>query len=154
MVVEWKREKRWRYIFTRSAKLHRARQLGRNEPRKSESPLMPQEAINVLFVCSMNRWRSRTAEKVYAKNQLVNARSRGTSRKAVQTLGIADLQWADVIMVMEDKHRQQLLAWFPRELQHAEVHTLHIPDDYQAMDPDLIAIIRESVDPLLGEWRV
>ena len=107
------------------------------------------QRINVLFVCSMNRWRSPTAEKVYAKDERLNVRSRGTSQKAVRTIRSDDLKWAEVIFVMEAKHRQQLKSRFPGELKYCELHVLDIPDEYQFMDPELTQIIIESVDPLL-----
>ena len=110
-------------------------------------------SINVLFVCSMNRWRSPTAEKLYLKQDGVNVRSRGTSRKAVRTIRADDLKWADIVCVMESKHRQQLMSSFPGELKFCELHVLDIPDEYQFMDPELVEILRASVDPLLAKRR-
>ena len=149
---EWKKEKKWRNVYTRSEKLRRARQLGMEYPRKSQREVMDGETINVLFVCSMNRWRSPTAEKVYEKREMVNARSRGTSKKAVRTVAPSDLKWADVLLVMENKHREQLLSRFPGELKFVELHVLDIPDDYRFMDEELVQLLIETVDPLLGAW--
>ncbi|MBT5019286.1 hypothetical protein OAF42_01645 [Planctomicrobium sp.] len=106
--------------------------------------------INVLFVCTMNKWRSPTAEKVYAKQQRVNARSRGTSKKARRTITVDDIKWADVIFAMEDKHRQQLQSRFPGEMAYTEIHVLDIPDEYQFMDPELVQCIQDSVDGFLN----
>lgn len=108
------------------------------------------ESLKLLFVCSMNQWRSPTAERIYADKPLVVARSRGTSEKAVKTVKSADLQWADVIFVMERKHRERLLSNFPGEMQFKEIHVLDIPDNYRYMDPELIAEIEASVDPILA----
>ena len=106
-------------------------------------------SINLLFVCSMNRWRSPTAEAIYARHDSVHARSRGVSQKAARTVGAADLKWADLILVMENKHKQRLLAQFPGELKFSTIHVLDIPDDYQYMDPELVQLLQESVDPLI-----
>lgn len=110
------------------------------------------EVLHVLFVCSRNRWRSPTAEKIYSKHGTLCVRSRGTSSKAVRTVSAKDLKWADVILVMEPKHRQQLQSRFPGELRDTECHVLNIPDDYRYMDPELQEMIRISVDPLLENW--
>jgi len=61
-------------------------------PRKGQTQMLAREAINVLFVCSMNRWRSPTAEKTYAKHDLVNARSAGLGKAAARTISAADLK--------------------------------------------------------------
>ena len=108
------------------------------------------ESLKLLFVCSMNQWRSPTAERIYADKPLVVARSRGTSEKAVKTVKSADLQWADIIFVMERKHRERLLSNFPGEMHFKEIHVLDIPDNYRYMDPELIAEIEASVDPILA----
>ena len=121
-------------------------------PRKPQARLEDGQAINVLFVCSMNRWRSPTAEKVYEKHDLIHVRSRGTSRKAVRTVGADDLKWADVIIAMETKHRTLLKSRFSGEISSTECHVLHIPDDYQFMDPELVQIIKDATGPILGEW--
>jgi|JI9StandDraft_2_1071091.scaffolds.fasta_scaffold04679_12 predicted protein tyrosine phosphatase len=108
------------------------------------------ESLKLLFVCSMNQWRSPTAERIYADKPLVVARSRGTSEKAVKTVKSADLHWADIIFVMERKHRERLLSNFPGEMQFKEIHVLDIPDNYRYMDPELIAEIVASVEPILA----
>ncbi|MDP7020453.1 MAG: hypothetical protein QGG36_31935 [Pirellulaceae bacterium] len=145
------REKKWRYVYTRSDKLHRAKQLGIEYPRQPASQLLDEESINVLFVCSMNRWRSPTAERVYADHERINTRSRGTSQKARRTISADDIKWADVIFAMDDKHRQQLQSRFPGEMAYAEIHVLDIPDDYQFMDPELIQCIKDAVGELLAD---
>ena len=79
----------------------------------------------------------------------MNVRSRGTTRSAVQTIHATDIQWADVVLVMEDKHRQRLLADFPSETKFASIGVLDIPDDYQFMDPELVELIRDSTEPII-----
>ena len=99
----------------------------------------------------MNRWRSPTAEKIYADKPLVLTRSCGTSKKARKTVTSDDLQWADIVLAMEQKHKQQLLAQYPTEMQFKEVHVLNIPDDYQFMDPELVSEITAAVDSILTQ---
>jgi predicted protein tyrosine phosphatase len=98
----------------------------------------------------MNQWRSPTAERIYADKPLVAARSRGTSKKAAKTIKGTDIEWADVILVMEQKHHKRLLSDFPGEMRFKEIHVLDIPDDYKFMDPQLIEEIEASVEPILS----
>jgi predicted protein tyrosine phosphatase len=60
------------------------------------------------------------------------------------------LQWADVICVMEQKHKNRLMADFRRIIGNKPLHVLDIPDDYRYMDPALIALLEEIVPPVLG----
>jgi len=103
----------------------------------------------ILFVCSRNKWRSPTAERIFARDPNLIVRSGGTSRNAQRTVSEADVRWADLIFVMEHKHRDRLKASFPRAMQFTTVHVLEIPDDFQFMDPELIELLEQSVTPLL-----
>ena len=105
---------------------------------------------NVLFVCSRNQWRSPTGERVFAKDPALAVRSAGTSPRAKRTVNQNDIMWADVILVMESKHRDRLKALFPRAMQYQSVHVLDIPDDYGFMDPELIEIFEATVPALLA----
>jgi len=107
---------------------------------------------NVLFICSRNKWRSPTAETVWRKHPKLNVRSAGTSPRAKRTVSSADIRWADVIFVMEQKHKNRLKAEFTRIIVHKKVHILDIPDDYKYMDTELVQILEESVNSYLGLW--
>lgn len=100
---------------------------------------------NLLFICSRNQWRSPTAEALWRKRPGFNARSAGTSPNARKPVGAADIQWADVIFVMERKHQSRLLAQYARLLEHKPLHVLDIPDDYRFMDPELVDMLEDSV---------
>jgi predicted protein tyrosine phosphatase len=109
--------------------------------------------INVLFVCSRNQWRSPTGEQVWRRHPLVNARSAGTSASARRMVSAADLAWADVVLVMEDKHKSRLLAEHRALLQDKVLHVLDIPDDYRYMDAELVELLSDPVAILLGLQR-
>ena len=111
------------------------------------------ERLNVLFVCSRNQWRSPTGEQVWRRHPRVNARSAGTSAGARRVVSAADLAWADVVLVMEDKHRSRLLAEYRQLLQHKPLHVLDIPDDYKYMDPELVELLGDPVADRLGMAR-
>ena len=100
---------------------------------------------NILFVCSRNQWRSPTAEKVWRHHPQLQTRSVGTSSKARRTISVSDVHWADLIFVMEFKHKAQLKKRFREVLQLKTIHVLDIPDEYQYMDPELVHIIQEVV---------
>jgi predicted protein tyrosine phosphatase len=151
------REKQWKNLYTRSVKLARAQQLGIDYPRTTDRQLVQEEAtskvnerLNVLFICSRNQWRSPTAEQVWRKHPKVAARSAGTSPNARHKVSVEDIHWANVILVMEEKHKSRLKAEFTRLLENKSIHVLDIPDDYKYMDPELIDILEQSVPSLLG----
>ena len=111
---------------------------------------MPANPINVLFVCSRNQWRSPTAEQVWRKHPMVRARSGGTSPNARHTVSADDVSWAEVIFVMEDKHKSRLFAEHRRLLENKPVHVLDIPDEYKYMDVELVEQLRQAVGDILG----
>ena len=103
----------------------------------------------LLFICSRNQWRSPTAEEIWRKTSDFSARSAGTSPKAKRTVSPEDIRWADIVFVMEKKHKNRLVAKFTRMLDHKEIHILDIPDDYKYMDPDLIEELESRVNAYL-----
>ncbi|MGB3619940.1 MAG: phosphotyrosine protein phosphatase [Ketobacter sp.] len=105
---------------------------------------------NLLFICSRNQWRSPTAEALWRQRPGFNARSAGTSPNAKKTVNTADLQWADLIFVMEKKHKNRLKAEFGRMVQFKTIHVLDIPDDYRFMDQELIDELEARVGALLS----
>ncbi|MEM8710297.1 MAG: protein tyrosine phosphatase [Planctomycetota bacterium] len=100
---------------------------------------------NLLFICSRNQWRSPTAERVFSRVPDLAVRSAGTSPNARRTVTAGDIAWADIVFVMEPKHRNRLRASFPRAMRYKTTHVLNIEDDYQFMDEELVAILREAV---------
>lgn len=107
------------------------------------------QPINVLFVCSKNQWRSPTGEAVFRKEAGIAVRSAGTARSAKRTLLVADIRWADVILVMEDKHKSRIRRAFRDDIRFKALHVLDIPDEYRYMDAELVAIIRAKAEPLI-----
>lgn len=104
---------------------------------------------NVLFVCSRNQWRSPTAEQVWRKHPALHVRSGGTSASARHPVSLADVQWANVIFVMEEKHKTQITAKFRRNLGGKRIYVLDIPDEYQFMDSELVDLLHQSVESIL-----
>ena len=109
--------------------------------------------MNILFICSRNQWRSPTGELVWRKAPGVSVRSAGTSPKANRTVNAKDIAWADIIFVMEQKHKDRLRATFPAPLKYAKLHVLDIPDEYQYGDPELIDLIKSGTEHIVGKAR-
>jgi protein-tyrosine phosphatase len=102
--------------------------------------------MNLLFVCSRNQWRSPTAEAIYKNNSGMNVKSAGTEPSARIKLTLKIVEWADIIFVMEKKHKQRIVQKFNSVLDQGNIVILDIPDDYQFMDAELIEEIKTKVD--------
>ena len=96
----------------------------------------------LLFVCSRNRWRSLTAEKLFEGSPHYQVRSVGTQPDARIVVTEGHLGWADIIFCMEKSHVNRLRLKFPEALQDKRVVCLHIPDEYEFMDPNLVDELR------------
>ena len=99
--------------------------------------------LRVLFLCSRNRWRSPTAEAIFANRPGLEVDSAGLSPDAEVCLSTEQLEWADLILVMEPSHRKKLMQKFRANLRDQRVGVLHIPDVYEYMDPKLIELLEE-----------
>lgn len=117
-------------------------------PRRANDNTTPKR--NVLFVCSRNQWRSPTAERVWQSHPLLSVRSAGTSPSARRRVSASDIAWAEVILVMEEKHRARLVTEYASLLDGKTVHVLGIPDEYRYMDPELVDELTSSVAAILG----
>jgi predicted protein tyrosine phosphatase len=104
---------------------------------------------NILFICSRNQWRSPTAEQIWRKHPLLSVRSAGTSPSARRKVSEDDVRWADVIFVMEEKHKSRLVTEFTSLIKNKTIHVLDIPDEYKYMDPELVDQLEQSVGALL-----
>lgn len=109
------------------------------------------QRLNILFVCSRNKWRSPTAERIYRSDARIAVRSCGLSKQAVRTISTKDVDWADVVFVMEADHRSRLQQSFRSQLTGKVVECLDIPDDYQFMDPELIELLTDRINHFLDQ---
>jgi predicted protein tyrosine phosphatase len=107
--------------------------------------------MNLLFVCSRNQWRSPTAEAIYKDRQDLQVRSAGTSPSAKIKLTAKTILWAEIIFVMEKKHKELIVEKFAHESENTAIVILDIADEYKFMDPELIEEIRTKVGHYLNE---
>jgi predicted protein tyrosine phosphatase len=104
---------------------------------------------NLLFICSKNQWRSPTAGILFKNHAVHNARSAGTSEKARIKVNEKLLLWADVIFVMERRHKQLLKNRFSSAIAEKKVIVLDIEDNYRFGDEELVEILKEKLSGYL-----
>ena len=112
---------------------------------------MNNEPTKILFVCSRNRRRSLTAERVFAGDPRWRVRSAGTEEGARIKVTAGHLGWADVMVAMEKRHQERLRQKYPAALADKPCVCLFIPDDYEYMAADLIELLREKMRELFPE---
>jgi len=91
---------------------------------------------NILFICSANKDRSRTAEDFFTeKFPKYQFDSAGTNQKICNQLGTTfinqeQLEWADIVYVMEQKHFQAIKSIFGNT-NISKIEVLDIKDVYE-----------------------
>ena len=102
-------------------------------------------AKKLLFVCSRNKLRSLTAEKLFEGSLQYQVRSVGTQPDARIVVTEGHLGWADIIFCMEKSHVERLQRKFREVLRGKQVVCLQIPDDYDFMSEDLLDEFRAKL---------
>jgi len=111
----------------------------------------------ILFVCSGNKQRSKTADDWFSERfPSFEIKSAGTNLDFCRKIGTTPLSedmlvWADVIYLMETKHYNQINKHVGGKY-NAKIEVLKIPDRYQYYDKTLIAILEEKVGIQLRGW--
>ena len=111
---------------------------------------MSKEKRKVLFVCTANQQRSPTAERMYEDDPRFEVKSAGTEALMGREVTADDLRWADLVVVMEQRHEQKILTRFPEESGTARIVVLGIPDVYQFMETALQRQIKERFEAAVG----
>jgi predicted protein tyrosine phosphatase len=104
----------------------------------------------ILFVCSQNRLRSPTAEKLYGGRIDLEVQSAGLDKSASRQLDRELLEWADQVFVFERRQRNQIQKLFRDVYARKKIECLYIPDEYDYMDPVLIAMLRYKLRHHIG----
>lgn len=100
---------------------------------------------HLLFICSRNEWRSRTAETIFQSTEGIVVSSAGTSPSARRRVAKSMIDRADLIFVMETHHLEKLRHRFGRGDWEARSVVLDIRDEYPYMDEELVAELRAVV---------
>jgi predicted protein tyrosine phosphatase len=86
---------------------------------------------------------------VFASYPGVEVASAGLAPDAEEPLTGELVEWADLIFVMDRSLRAKLARRFRLQLKRARVICLDIPDEFEFMDPELVALLEAKVTPLL-----
>ena len=100
-------------------------------------------------MCSRNRLRSPTAQQVFSTVQGWETDSAGLSPDAEHLVGADQIEWADLILVMEGVHRRRLSQRFGPLLKAKKVGVLSIPDEYEFLQPELIELLQMRMERYL-----
>ncbi|TYA55696.1 low molecular weight phosphatase family protein [Formosa maritima] len=106
--------------------------------------------MKILFVCSANKLRSKTAEDYFAlKYSDHEFLSAGTNLKICRKEGTTELteellEWAEIVYVMEQGHLEQIQKHTSSRY-YSKIKVLGIPDVYKYYDSDLIGLLEEKV---------
>jgi predicted protein tyrosine phosphatase len=106
------------------------------------------ERPNVLVVCGRNKKRSRTAEFIFKNDSRFNIRSVGLSPRSSRQISDKDINWSDLIFVMEQGYGARILGAY-RHLDIPPIENLHIDDDYEYLDDILIELLRDRINSTL-----
>jgi len=103
-----------------------------------------------LFVCLANMNRSPTAERVFqglaqSKSSDIQAVSAGISGWATRPLDREIINKADLIFVMEDYMKHEIVSIF--SVEPGRIIVLGIPDIYDTDAPILVKILKEALEP-------
>ena len=80
------------------------------------------------------------------------ARSAGTASWATRRLTTRGLAWADIVVVMEARHRAEISSLWP---DHAEkLYLLGVPDDYDPGESELRRLMSAKVKALVAELEM
>jgi len=91
--------------------------------------------MNKLFVCNQGKYRSRTAATLFG----------GRNVGVFVNLKKEDLQWADIVYVMEEHQRSEIGKLFPKEYLKKRILCLDITDVYGYMDERLIDVLKKKI---------
>jgi protein-tyrosine phosphatase len=108
----------------------------------------------ILFVCTANVDRSRTAEDLYRDDERYEVQSAGVAAFATVPITRDLLLWADRVFVMnerEDQHRTMIRIRFPDV--NRPLVDLDVEDRWRRGDPELVALLLRRLRPHLGAPR-
>ena len=115
---------------------------------------MKNSPLKILFVCGHGMRRSATAERIFWDAPHIEAKSGGILESSRRRIRSIDIQWADLVIVMDRKTLNSLERAYPLSLQDKVVRVLNITDDYEFMDEELISILKQSVGQILSVFNL
>ena len=113
--------------------------------------MAPLHRERILFICTANIDRSRTAEDLYREDPRYEVQSAGVAPYATTPVDRDLLRWADRVFVMcerEDRHQTLLKLRFPEV--DRPVVDLDIEDRWMRGEAELVRRILKALRPHLG----
>jgi predicted protein tyrosine phosphatase len=106
--------------------------------------------MRILFICSFNINRSRTAEDLFSdihdtKSAGFHCETEGSQKQVDRSM----IKWADIVFVFEDEHIYEIKHRFPAEYLTKRVINLQIPDAYNYGNEELVRTLRQKVPQYL-----
>ena len=99
--------------------------------------------MKILFICTLGIQRSRTAADLFKDKH--ETRYKGVFGEDPPKK--EDIEWADVIIVMEKRHEIELRKKFPNLSR--KIINLDIHDMYYYNDPELREILKRKIDDVI-----
>ena len=100
--------------------------------------------MKILFICNQNQNRSKTAEILF-KNRYETKSAGLFNEKPVNK---EEIEWADLIVVMEDLQRTEISKRFPKQYLQKRILSLNVSDVYHFNQPELIYILKSKMEEL------
>ena len=94
--------------------------------------------MNIIFVCNQGKNRSKTAADIFSGRFTTDSAGLYSDTPVTET----QLVQADVIIVMEERHRREIAERFPRVYLQKRILVLGIPDVYRYGQPELVRLLR------------
>lgn len=110
--------------------------------------------LTILFICSANKQRSKTAEDYFSSKYAdLEFMSAGTNSKICEQQGTNPinstiLEQADLIFVMENSHKKEVKNFINGSFKK-EIIVLDIKDMYKYYQKELIELLDEKITPYL-----
>jgi predicted protein tyrosine phosphatase len=103
------------------------------------------DVTKALFLCGKARMRSPTAAALAAKWPGIETDFAGLSHDADERLSLEQVEWADILFVMERRQAKRLQSLFPAALRGKRVVVLNIPDRFAYGEPALVALLEPGL---------
>lgn len=103
--------------------------------------------MRALFISGRSRARGPTAAQIVSQWKNVRADCAGIASDADDQLSQEQLDWADIIFVMEPRQKTVIGSKFSDALRGKRMINLDIGDLYSFMEPELVEILTRKLKP-------
>jgi len=101
--------------------------------------------MNILFICNQGQNRSKTAAQLFSGTFHTASAGLYSDASVTET----QLTQADVIIAMEERHREEIARRFPRVYLQKQILVLGISDIYRYRQPELVRLLKVRINELL-----